>query len=138
MALNERALLQIAVAVASLAPISAGLAGAIGGASLPGWLDDAAFDGRALDSHLRYLSGLLFGIGIAFLATVPNIERHRRRFTLLAAIVFAGGLARLAGLAVAGTPHRGMLFALGMELIVTPLLWAWQRRVAAKCEPPTD
>jgi hypothetical protein len=31
-----------------------------------------------------------------------------------------------------------MLFGLVMELIVTPLLWAWQRRIAAKCEQPAD
>jgi hypothetical protein len=138
MAGPERTLLQIAVTVAALVPISAGFAGAVLGASFLGWLDDATFDGRALDSHLRYLSALLFGIGVGFITTVPDIERHRRRFALLTAIVFVGGLARLAGLAVSGVPHRGMLFGLGMELIVTPLLWAWQRRVAAKCEQRRD
>jgi hypothetical protein len=132
--MNERRWLQIAVALAGLVPCGAGLAGIIFGASFPGWLDDATFDGRALDSHIRYLSGLLFGIGVAFLAAVPRIETHRHTFTLLASIVFVGGLARLAGLAVSGPPHRGMLFGLGMELIVTPALWAWQRRIAAKCE----
>ncbi|HUR90245.1 MAG TPA: DUF4345 domain-containing protein, partial [Ramlibacter sp.] len=132
MATTERTLLQIAVTIASLVPISAGLAGAVLGASFLGWLDHAAFDGRALDSHVRYLSALLFGVGVAFLTTVPDVERHRRRFALLTAIVFVGGIARLAGLAASGIPHRGMLFGLGMELIVTPLLWAWQRRIAAK------
>jgi hypothetical protein len=136
--MNERRLLQIAVTLASLVPISAGLAGAIIGASFPGWLDETTFDGRALDSHVRYLSGLLLAIGFAFLAAVPNIEMHRRRFTLLTLIVVVGGLARLAGLAASGLPHRGMLFGLAMELIVTPLLWAWQQRVAAKCEQPRD
>jgi hypothetical protein len=135
---NERTLLQMAVAIAALVPIGAGLAGGIGGASFPGWLDETSFDGRALDSHVRYLSGLLLGIGVAFLAAVPNIEKHRPRFTLLTLIVAAGGLARLAGVAVSGPPHRGMLFALAMELIVTPLLWAWQRRVARKCEQARD
>jgi hypothetical protein len=134
----ERTLLQIAVTVAALVPISAGFAGAVLGASFLGWLDDTTFDGRALDSHIRYLSALLFGIGVAFMSTVPDIERHRRRFALLTAIVLGGGLARLAGLAVSGVPHRGMLFGLGMELVVTPLLWAWQRRLAAKCEQGRD
>lgn len=128
--MNERRCLQIAVAVASLVPIGAGLAGAIGGASFPGWLDETALDGRALDSHVRYLSGLLFAIGLAFLSTVPRIEMHRRRFALLTLIVFAGGLARLLGILMAGLPHRGMVFGLGMELIVTPALWFWQRRIA--------
>ena len=136
--MNERNCLQIAVAVASLVPIGAGLAGAIGGSSFPGWLDGATSDGRALDSHIRYLSGLLFAIGVSFLTAVPDIEKHRRRFSLLTTIVFAGGLARLAGIFVSGPTHRGMLFGLAMELIVTPLLWAWQQRVAAKCEQRRD
>jgi hypothetical protein len=128
--MNERRCLQIAIALASLVPISAGLAGAAFGASFTNWLDDTAYFGSALDSHVRYLSGLLLGIGIAFLTTVPEIETHARRFMLLTLIVFAGGLARLAGVIVSGPPHRGMLFALAMELVVTPLLWAWQKRLA--------
>jgi hypothetical protein len=128
--MNERRCLQIMVALASLVPISAGFAGAVLGISFTNWLDDTASSGGALDSHVRYLSGLLFGIGIAFLTAVPDIETHSRRFALLTLIVFAGGLARLAGVIVSGPPHRGMLFALVMELVVTPLLWAWQQRVA--------
>jgi len=138
MVTTERTLLQIAVTTASLVPISAGFAGAVLGASFLGWLDDATFDGRALDSHIRYLSALLFGIGVGFLLAVPDIEHHRRRFTLLTAIVFVGGLARLGGLAASGVPHRGMVFGLVMELIITPLLWVWQQRFAARCEPRTD
>ena len=128
--MNERRCLQITVALASLVPIGAGIAGAAFGQSFTNWLDDTAFIGSALDSHVRYLSGLLLGIGIAFLTAVPEIERHARRFTLLTLIVFAGGLARLAAVFVSGPPHRGMLFALMMELVVVPLLWAWQRRAA--------
>lgn len=126
--------MQIAVALASLVPISAGLAGAVLGVSFTNWLDDTAFSGSALDSHLRYLSGLLFAIGVAFLAAVPEIEKHSRRFTLLTSIVFVGGLARLGATIMSGPPHRGMLFGLAMELVITPLLWAWQRRIARTCE----
>lgn len=133
--MNERRCLQIAVAFASLVPISAGLAGAVLGVSFTNWLDDTVFSGGALDSHVRYLSGLLFAIGVAFLTAVPKIEKHSRRFTLLTLIVFTGGLARLGAVIMSGPPHRGMLFGLAMELAVTPLLWAWQRRVARKCEP---
>jgi hypothetical protein len=78
---------------------------------------------------VRYLSGLLFAIGLTFWMSVPDIERHQARFRLLAAIVFAGGLARLAGL-LHGTPDLPMQLALVMELLVTPLLCLWQARVA--------
>ena len=128
--MNERRCLQIAVAIAALVPISAGFAGAAFGISFTNWLDDTTFSGRALDSHFRYLSGLLFGIGVAFLTTAPEIEKHSQRFSLLTLIVFVGGLARLSAAFVSGSPHRGMLFALVMELVITPSLWLWQRRLA--------
>lgn len=96
-----------------------------GAGMMPG---DAA-GGMSLDSHVRYLSGILFAIGLAFWASVPEIERHRGRFILLAALVFVGGLARLFGL-MQGTPGAPMQFALVMELLVTPLLCFWQSRVA--------
>ena len=83
-----------------------------------------------LDSHFRYLSGLLLGIGIAFASTVPRIETRAARFLLLTCIVVTGGIGRLAALLAMGTPSTAMLAALGMELVVTPGLALWQLRVA--------
>ena len=77
----NKALLQSAVGLASLVPILAGLFGVLAGAQMFG-------DGTdGMDSHFRYLSGLLLGIGFAFISTIPRIEFHRRRFRLLTAIV---------------------------------------------------
>lgn len=122
----ERRLLQVAVAVCGLVPVSAGLAGSLLG--LP--MVDTAGDASA-DSHYRYLSGLLLGIGLLFWVTVPAIDRHAARFRLLTAIVLVGGLARLYGLVRLGIPDPPMLFGLVMELVVTPALCLWQARVAA-------
>jgi hypothetical protein len=58
---TERRLLQIAVGFGSLVPILAGGAGMLSGPEMVG--GGAAAD---LDSHMRYLSGLLFGIGLGF------------------------------------------------------------------------
>ncbi len=124
----ERRLLQIAVALAACVPVIAGGYGMWKGT---GFLDLGT--NVSADSHIRYLSGLLFGIGIAFWAAIPRIETHRARFSLLTAIVFVGGLARLYSLAIHGVPEGGMLFGLAMELVVTPTIWAWQRRVARQC-----
>ena len=49
---------------------------------------------------------------------------------LLMAIVFIGGLARAVSLVAVGMPSKPMLGALVIELVVTPLLYLWQRRVA--------
>ena len=84
------------------------------------------------DSHYRYLSGLLFGIGIGFATTVFQIETRGARFRVLAAFVVCGGFARLLSLILHGAPGKPMLFGLVMELLVTPALVVWQARVAAK------
>jgi hypothetical protein len=127
-ALLEKRLLQAAVVVLSLVPISAGLAGALLGTAMT---DAPVFD-LDTDSHMRYLSGLLLGIGLLFWGAVPAIEHRTGRFRLLTAIVFVGGLGRLYGVLRHGWPGAPMLFGLCMELGVTPLLCLWQSRVARR------
>ena len=126
----EKRLLQSAVILAGVVPVYAGLSGALRGSAFLG----AASVPPALDSHLRYLSGLLAAIGIGFWAAVPQIERRAALFRLLTAMVVAGGLARAVGLAASGWPGTGMAFGLVMELAVTPLLCVWQGRVAKSCQ----
>lgn len=120
----ERWAFRIIVAIAGLVPVCGGLAGVLTGG---GFLDAG---GPALDSHLRYLSGLLLAIGLAFWATLLHPERHGARYRLLTAIVVTGGLARLYGVIIGDTPPDGMLFGLAMELCVTPALCFWQARLS--------
>lgn len=124
----ERRLLQITIALAGFVPVGAGLLGGLLGSTMTG--DPAA--SVSIDSHIRYLSGLLLGIGLAFWECIPQIERRGSRVRLLTAIVFLGGLMRLIGLIMMGVPGGGMLFGLCMELVVTPLVYLWQRRVARR------
>ena len=127
---SERRLLQIAVAIACLVPLLAGGAGVIAGpAMLKGVGAPTAID---LDSHYRYLSGLLFGLGLMFAACIPRIERKRALFGGLALIVVCGGLARLVSLIALGPPGAGHLFGLAMELGIVPALALWQARVARR------
>ena len=126
--MTERQALQRVVAVAAIVPIAAGLYGVLFG-----------MNGLAVgppnvsaDSHFRYLSGLLTGIGILFLTCVPAIEDKGRLFRFLTLVVVLGGLARLLGLWLTGVPSLTMLAALGIELGVTPLLCLWQARIAGR------
>ncbi len=125
----SRRWLQALVAVLGLVPVLAGLSGVVLGASMTGPALPAAFS-SGLDSHVRYLSGLLLAIGLGFWSTIPSIERRSARFRLLTALVVAGGLGRLLGVLVDGVPPAPMLGGLAMELAVTPLLCVWQARVA--------
>ena len=117
----EKRLLQAAVIVASLVPIAAGVSGV--------WQGPHA-GGLDLDSHFRYLSGLLLAIGFGYLSTVPRIETHGERFRLLTFIVVMGGIGRLVSLLAVGQASGIMSGALAMELVVTPALALWQARVA--------
>ncbi len=120
--------MQVAVALLALVPVAAGLAGALRG---PAMVDGLAGTPSA-DSHMRYLSGLLLAVGVAWWSAVPAIERHGPRVRLLTALVVCGGFARLLGLVVVGVPSWPMLGGLAMELAVTPAVALWQARVARR------
>lgn len=122
---RERRLLQQAVGVAATVPFAAGLYGVLFGPALTGDVTSVS-----ADSHFRYLSGLLLGVGLCFWSTIPRIEERTGRFRLLALLVVIGGLARLLGLFLTGLPSLAMIGGLVMELAVTPLLTLWQTRVA--------
>lgn len=126
---SGRRLLQYAVLLAGLVPVLAGGAGVVFGINAidrHGWLSLSG------DSHVRYLSGLILGIGLGFWSTVPAIEAQGARFRLLTALVLIGGLARLYALIRFGAPDGVMLAGLLMELAVTPGLALWRERVEWK------
>ena len=131
----ERRLFQITVLVATIVPIVAGGRGALIG---PALIHGEFFAPPDLDSHFRYLSGLLLGIGLAFAWAVPRVEQHVGLFRALGLIVILGGLARLLGAIEEGAPGTAHRFALVMELIVVPALLLWLgriERIARKAAP---
>ena len=122
---RERKLLQQTVALLAVVPAAIGLYGVLFGQALTG---DAV--SISAESHFRFLSGLLLGIGICFWTTVPAIEDKTGRFRILTLLVVIGGLGRLVGLLLTGLPSLFMLGGLFIELVVTPVLCLWQTRVA--------
>ena len=121
----ERRLLQFCVALAALVPVAGGISGVIWGAGHG--LEPLSGD---LDSHFRYLSGILAAIGVGYWTTVPDIEREGERFAMLTLLVVAGGFCRAFGMLISGAPGPLTTAALVMELVITPLLYLWQTRVA--------
>ena len=127
--LAERRLLQAAVALACLVPLSVGCESILSG---PGFLGHPPVIPRDLDSHFRYISGIFFAVGLAFASCIPRIEHQGARFQLLGLLIIGGGLSRLVSLASVGVPSKGHVFGLAMELGVVPLLMLWQARVARR------
>lgn len=123
-------MLQAAVAIACLVPLSMGGASVIlGPAILSGIGNPPPID---LDSHFRYLSGIFLVLGIAFATCIPAIETKTARFRLLGLMVVGGGLARAFSAFEYGLASDGHRFGLVMELGVVPLLMLWQGRVARR------
>jgi hypothetical protein len=122
----ERRLLQILVLAGGIVPVAAGGWGVLG--RIPA-------GGQAVDSHVRYLSGLLLAIGFCFWSCAPDIARRGTAIRMLGFIVVVGGLARLVGaletVGGSGLPP-GVALPLVMELGVTPAVVLWQARVARR------
>lgn len=124
MSLNgERRLLQGVIAATCTVSLSASVTSILQG---PAWLMDYGYVSTDLDSHFRYLSGLLLAIAIGFLSCMRGIEQKGPRLRLLAAIVVVGGLARAYSWGVAGIPSLGHLGGLTIELVIVPVVTAWQ------------
>jgi hypothetical protein len=128
----ETRMLQIAVAICSVVPISAGAAGVLQGVAL---FDEQIANPADLDAHFRYLSGLLLGIGLAYISAVPGIEQRRHRFLLLGGLVVLGGVGRLVAVLSRGSASPIVIGALVMELLVTPALTVWQLRISRRTTP---
>ncbi len=125
---TERLLLQGATALACLVPLSMGSLSVLRSADiLKGVSAPLPND---LDSHFRYLSGLLLGIGFVFLFSIIRIETKETVFRTLGVVILVGGLARLWSLLQVGMPGPGHQFGLVMELLVVPLIVLWQGRIA--------
>jgi hypothetical protein len=125
----ERRLLQATMALVLLVPLAGAGQGIAQGID---WLGGTA-PTRSLDSHFRYLSGLLLAMALLFASCVPGVERKGARLRLLAVLPVTGGLARLWALVSEGRPGTAHLVALAIELGAVPLLVLWQARVARRC-----
>jgi hypothetical protein len=122
----SRRLFQVALAILCLSPLSFGTLGVLYGAE---WLGGG---GASLDSHFRYLSGIFLALGVALATCVPQPEARTERFRLIALAVVVGGCARLYGIAVGDLPGVAHRIAVGVELIVTPLMILWQARLVRR------
>ena len=128
---SNRAALQAVIAVCGLVPTGAGLAGMVMGPSLAGVVVADA----SLDSHFRYLSGLLLAIGLLFWSAIPTIERQGWLVRALTLIVVVGGLGRVMSALTVGEPDLPMRLALVMELGITPAICLWQFYLERQLQP---
>ena len=125
----ERKLLQAGVAIAGLAGVILGLTGV-----LLGTLHADLSGDVVLDSYVRFGKGVLLAIGLVYWSTIPAIERRGDRISLITFILLLGTLSRLFSAVGHGVPTLGIVANLIAGLILVPLLWLWQRRIAAQAQ----
>ncbi|MGH1562018.1 DUF4345 domain-containing protein [Mumia sp. DW29H23] len=106
---------------------------AIGGMQLvagvrgePGLSDDAT-----TDSYVRFMGPVFAGYGLSWLDAASGEEPDLNRMRVLAWLMAAGGVGRLATRATLGRPHRFHDLLLAVELAAPVLVEALGRRDAA-------
>ncbi len=123
----ERFFLQIATAFSALGLLVLGLCGVILGVQFMHGVGTIT-----VDNYFRLFSGMLTGLGIVLLISIPHVERYRERFGIITFVILLGGLAHFYSALLHGVPSIGTIFGLFMELIYAPLLWLLQRHVARR------
>ena len=125
----ERRSLQLAIFLAASVAVFAGVMGIVRGSAF-----FALSGARTADSHGRYLSGLLLGVGLGFWSTIPDIQSQGPRLRVLSFAVFCGGLGRLWAVVAIGPPHLLAWVALVNETLVPLLLCLWQIKFAHRTQ----
>ena len=125
----ERRLLQAAVAVAGFAGVLLGLTGVLFGTLHADLSGDVVLDG-----YVRFGKGVLLAIGLIYWSCIAQIERRGDRISLVTFILVFGTLSRLFSVVGHGVPTLGIVANLIAGLILVPLLWLWQRHVAARAQ----
>jgi hypothetical protein len=125
--MSKRAL-QVSMGILALIPLGTGLVGFLG-LNDPLYVRFGVVPNAALDSNLRFFSGVWLGVGIALLAILKRIERHGALFRALWLMIFLGGVGRVLSLIDAGPPPLPFLGVILLEIVGAPLFVLWQRRI---------
>jgi hypothetical protein len=133
----------IIVALTGVAIILLGLNVGLGGIRTLGWQGTRAFvtitDAPAFwvqDSHIRFVGGVWFGVGVTFLIGAARLDQLRPTLTILSALIAAAGLFRLSALRSDIILSADIAPSLILELVGFPLLALWLHRSGAKSAVP--
>jgi len=102
-------------------------------------LSPEGFRDPLLNGQFRFLSAIWFGFGVLLLVCLSDINKYSSLLRGSLAIVFLGGVGRVASLIQFGFPTgtQGVAFVVAVaaiEIIGMPFLLWWHSRVAAKSQ----
>jgi len=90
---------------------------------------DAPVAAANVDSEHRFMAAWWTALGPTLWAATPRVEKQERVIRAVAATTFVGGLARLLSARQVGTPHPLYSALTAIELVLPPVLVAWQRSI---------
>jgi hypothetical protein len=128
--------LRVVLFLAGSFVVLTGLDSSLGGMRTLGWLGPNDFvtvkDAYAFavqDNHSKFLAGVWLGVGFTLWAGARNPERFRQALRLVFALVFLGGMMRLASSNPEIAFGQDVIGSLAAELIGMPILYIWHRHV---------
>lgn len=130
--MNKIKLLNSVVVIVGAAIIFLGLNIGLGGIKTLGWqtardfisiTDATTF--HAQDSHIRFIGGLWFGVGAAFLIGGFAMRKFRPTLIILSLLIAVAGLFRLSGMDSGVIFSTAIAPSIALELIGFPLLAWW-------------
>jgi hypothetical protein len=130
--MNKIKLLNSVVVIVGAAIIFLGLNVGLGGIKTLGWqstrdffsiTDTATF--HAQDSHIRFIGGVWFGVGVAFLIGGFAMSTFRPTLIIMSAIIAIAGLFRLSDMDTGVIFSAAIAPSLVFELLGFPLLAWW-------------
>ncbi len=136
--MNKIKLLNSTVVIIGVAIIYLGLNIGLGGIKTLGWqttrdfisiTDVATF--RVQDSHIRFIGGVWFGVGVSFLIGGFAMSTFRPTLIILSVMVAIAGLFRLSGMDSDVIFSAPIAPSIALELIGFPFL-AWWLMVSGK------
>ncbi len=88
-----------------------------------------------LVSQVAFWGAIWFGYGIALWWAAGDVRGRAVPVRIALAVLFLGGLARAFAWARYGTPAVPLIGAAALELVGSPLVWIWHRRVVRTVGP---
>lgn len=95
-----------------------------------GSIPSEAVNNVVLDSEVRFLGAIWFGIGVVMYWVIPSIDQQTTLFRLLIGGIFLGGIGRLVSAFLVGIPPVQFIAVIVLELIGMPLLVLWQSLIS--------
>ena len=124
--------LKTVLALVGLAIMVLGLNIGLGGIPTLGWQTSETFIAvtnetvfHVQDSHIRFIGGVWFGVGVIFLLGASLTDRLRGTMVTLSVAIAFAGLFRLSGLDGGVVFSAAILPSLALEIIGFPLLAVW-------------